>query len=89
MADDQITETEAVLINVLWLLIASTCVAQPSRKAGFDEALASIRDTFLTENSAKAAALMELIRDRPSHFQNDQAPLNKLLQIGGTLSARN
>jgi hypothetical protein len=83
MADDQITETEAAFASVLALLISSTCIAEPGRKAGFDAALASIRDTFLTHNNSKAAGLTELIRQRSEAYQNQEEPLNKLLRSGG------
>jgi hypothetical protein len=90
MADDEkLSEADAVLVNVLALLIASTCIAEPGRKVGFDEALGCIRDAFLKDYKGKAAGLVELIRDRAAHFQQGEALLNKLLQVGSTSSARN
>ena len=87
--DDKLSESDAVLVNVLALLITSTCIAEPGRKVGFDETLGYIRDAFLKEYKGKAAGLVELIRDRTAHFQQDEAILKKLLQVGSASSARN
>jgi hypothetical protein len=89
MAKHQITESDTVLINVLALLLASTCIAEPGRKAGFDEALAYIRDAFLKDYKGKAAGLVEHIRTRAAYFQNDDALVKKLLQLGDAPTARN
>jgi hypothetical protein len=88
MADDQITESEAAFANILALLISSTCIAEPGRKAGFDAALAAIRDTFVNGGKGKPAALTELIRDRSNAFQNEEEPLNKLLRSSGASASR-
>jgi hypothetical protein len=89
MSEDQITEADAVLINVLALLIASTCIAEPGRKAGFDEALAYMRDTFLNDYKGKAGGLVEHIRTRAAHFRNDDALVKKLLQFAEAPTDRN
>jgi hypothetical protein len=87
--DEQITESETVLVNVLALLIASTCLAEPSRKAGFDEALNYMREIFFKEYKGRAAALLYLIQETSARFQSDDVLAKKLLQLGETSSTRN
>ncbi len=78
MSDAKIDETDDVVINVLALIIGAMTVAEPNRQAGFDEALAHIRDHFLNDKKNKSAALTEQIRRRSTDNRSDPALLNIL-----------
>jgi len=77
-SDNQITETDEALVQILALLIGSMTIADPERQAGMDAALAHIRDHFLTAKKSKSAALIENIRRRATDNRSDPALLNLL-----------
>ena len=77
-ADQQITETDEVVLTLLSLLIGTTIVAEPDRRKGMNDALAYVRDGFKDAGKIKAAALTEAIRTRSTDMQSNPALVNLL-----------
>ncbi len=76
--EPELSETDEVVVHVMSLLIGAVSIVEPRQQAGFDQALAHIRDYFLTHKKSKAARLTESILRIATDNRSDPALLNML-----------
>jgi hypothetical protein len=73
----RLSEPDIAFIKLLQLLIGSTVIADPKRRAGLDRILSEFRKHFLRTGKETAAAVVEGVRIRSTDSKSQPATLTR------------
>ncbi len=76
--NDQVNQTDLVVVELMALIIGGAVIMNPERQAGIDESMAFMVNHFANTGLNKAAALVEQIRRKAADNRSDPALLHKL-----------